>query len=52
MFYYLRLLQQFPFTILLNGGVGGFEPPTLSRVITKRGSYVITARGNLTAKQY
>jgi hypothetical protein len=50
---YMRLIQLFPFTILLNGGFGGNVPAGFSRVITKRNTFVVTGRGNsVIAKQY
>ncbi len=49
---YMRLIQLFPFIILLNGGSGGYVPPGFSHVVTLRGNFVVTARGNLIAKEY
>lgn len=52
MHFYMRLIQNFPVFFILGAG-GGFVPPGFDRVITKRGTFVVTGRNsNVIAKAY
>ena len=44
MHFYMRLIQLFPFTVIMQNGV--FEPPGFDHIITIRGNFVVTVRNN------